>query len=181
MFCRDCKLHVILIAFVVCLAAFLGGQRLAYSQRVAAPLERTLAALPGVVAVELESHGQGTDVVLHVEPGADLPRLYREAEAAAREQLGAGLSRVRLADRRTPALVEAFYRIHLPLQEGAATGRFTAMAEQLADLATNLSLDDYRVYVDERYVYVMMAAGDAYLYEIIARPHRVDPVGGAAG
>jgi len=30
-------------------------------------------------------------------------------------------------------------------------------------------------------VYVMMAAGDAYLYEIIARPHRVDPIGGAAG
>jgi|SRR5690606_23768304 len=176
---RGYKLHVVLIAFVVCLGTALGVQRLVYGQRVVEPLERAFAAIPGVVEVVLEPRGGETDIVLHVEPGAELPRVYREAEAAARARLGDRLGKIVLADQRTPALVDAFYKMHLTLHEGAATGRFTEMAEQLDAMAAELSLTDYRVFVDDERVYVLLVSDDGYLYETVARP--AAPVRGSGG
>lgn len=167
---RGYRIHIILIAFAVCLAVALGVQRLAHSQRVVAPLERAFMDIPGVTAVALVASGSSTDVVLEVDPAADIGSAYRAAQAAAAKHLGAGLGRVVLADERTPALADAFYRVHLILQEGAATGRFTEMASRLADLAANLPVTDCRVYVDDQWVYVVLAADDGYLYEMIARP-----------
>ncbi|HEY8418731.1 MAG TPA: hypothetical protein VIK93_11940 [Limnochordales bacterium] len=169
---RGFKLHIILITFIVCLSAALGVQHLAYSHRVVGPLEREFAALPGVTEASVVPSGDRTDVVLEVAPGADLPGIYQEAERLAQARLGSRLGRVQLADRRTPALVDAFHRMHLALQEGAATGHFTHMAQQLDALAAELPLTDYSVYVDDRHVYVVLVDEDGYLIERIARPGR---------
>ena len=174
---RGFKLHIILITFIICLAVALGGRHLAYSQRVVGPLEREFGALEGMRQVSIVSNGDRTDVVLEVTPGADLPEIYREAERLARARLGARLGQVRLADRRTPELVDAFHRMHLALQEGAATGQFTRMAQQLEALAADIPRVDYRVYVDDRHVYVLLMDDEGYLIEQIARPGR-DAAGG---
>lgn len=155
---------------MVFLGVALGVQRFVYGQRVVEPLERAFAAIPGVTEVALVPRRGETDIILHVEPGAELPRVYREAEAAAKSRLGDGVGRILLADRRTEVLVDAFYRMHLALQEGAATGRFTEMAAQLEALAAELPLTDYRVYVDDQWVYVLLVSNDHFLYEMVARP-----------
>lgn len=167
---RGWKLHIMIIAFVACLAAAFGVQRLAYSHRVAAPLEQEFLRLEGVTGVSLADEGDRTDVILHVEPDTDVPKVYREAQRLGRTTLGASMGEVRLVDRRTPELTAAFYALHLALHEGAATGRFTLMERQLEAVLPELPVDDARVFVDDRYVYVVIVHGDAYLYELIARP-----------
>ncbi|MBO8141552.1 MAG: hypothetical protein H0Z37_05145 [Firmicutes bacterium] len=167
---RGYRIHIIAAAFAVCLVLGLGVQRVVHSYWVMEPMMRDFRALPGVSGVSLESRGDRADVVLVVETIQEVndpSRLRSRAESVAQAHLGTRFGRVVFRDRRTGALTEAYHRLHLLVHEAAVTGRLTAMAGQMDRMAPDLGLDDWRLFVDERFIYVYLAAGDGHLYELV--------------
>lgn len=170
---RGYRLHVIIVTCVILVAVGLSVKQLVYSQRVVGPLERDFASIDGVAEAALEQRGDYMDVILTLEPVYDLPRLYKEAEALRDDRLGSAAGRIVLKDRRNEALTASYERIHFAVQEGAVTGRFTQMATIIDEMVATLPVDDVRVSVDERFIYVQLVAGDGYLYEIVPRAYRI--------
>lgn len=162
---RGYKLHVAAAAFLLTLLLGLGARHAAHSASAGA-LQRDFAALSGVARAAVERHGGRTDIVLELGPVDDLQAVYRQADMLRRARLPEDASQLIIKDRRTDALTEAYRRIHYAVYEGAATGAFTRMAEAVGEAAAQLAAD-VLVTVDDRYIYVQIAAGDDYLYEVV--------------
>ncbi len=78
---RGYKLHVIAAACLLSVLLGLGVRHMVYSSRVAGPLERDFALIPGVARAAVQQRGRDTEIVLELEPVHDLQRLYKEADA----------------------------------------------------------------------------------------------------
>lgn len=163
---RGYKLHVIAAACLLSVLLGLGVRHMVYSSRVAGPLERDFALIPGVARAAVQQRGRDTQIVLELEPVHDLQRLYKEADALRAARLPEGTSHLIIKDRRTEELTAVYRRIHFAVYEGAATGMFTRMAAIIDDMAAGLPAD-VLVSVDGRFIYVQIVSGDDYLYEIV--------------
>lgn len=178
---RGYRLHIIVIACVLLVTIGLGVRHLVYGQRIIGPLERDFASIDGVSEAMLEQRGDHTDIVLTIGPIEDLARVYREAETLRDERLPG--ARLILKDERNESLIDSYRHIHFAVYEGAVTGRFTRMAAVVDELAQTLPVDGVKVSVDERFIYVQLAADGAYLYEMVPLSGRLigDPLKGDGG
>ncbi|MBX6377424.1 MAG: hypothetical protein IRY95_02650 [Clostridia bacterium] len=170
---RGYRLPVVLAAFVAGVALLFGGQRLYEARQVDAPLQAAFDRLDVVesFAVRRAEGGYVIEVTLK-----DVPNL-REAYLAVDREAAALLGRVPyhivVRDRRDPALVDAFYRLHYAVEEAIATGRFTVLADNLSKEGARLGLDRTAAWVDERFVYLQLHRGDHYLYDLRPRQSSV--------
>jgi len=176
---RGYELHWALAACVLVVAVGLGA-RVAVQSRQAAELEREFAAIAGVTAAEVVRRGAHVNVLLTVADIDDFSRLYQEADQLRRERLGDGASRIVVRDGRNKVLVDSWRQLHFAVYEGAATGRFTAMAETVERLAAGLPVDEVQLAMDGRFIYVRLTADGAYMYELVplAPPLAADPTKG---
>ncbi|MCL6451347.1 MAG: hypothetical protein K6T75_08655 [Acetobacteraceae bacterium] len=174
-------------AFLITLAV-LGGA--AYGWRLAScdrPLIRSLGSLPGVEEVRLERAGsRGLLIYVNLGPVADLRETYRALEERTGAVLGDGRFELIIRDTRTPALVEVYHRLHFLVQEGLETGRFADMDRRLEREVESLQAlgrgpERYRVWVDDRHLYVELHQGRSALYEVISRARAGPAEGGAEG
>lgn len=172
---RGYRLHVVALACAVVVVLGLGVRHIVYSRHVVAPLERDFAAIEGVADATVTQRSGQTDIVLTVEPVDDLPRLYKEAETLREQRLADSSARIIIKDRRTAELVDVWRQIQFAVYEGAVTGRFTAMAANVEQIAAALPSADVDIAMDDELIYVHLADGDAYLYELVPwTTHRVD-------
>lgn len=176
---RGYQLHVALAACILVVALGLGARQIVQG-RQAAVLEHEFASIAGVEAAEVVQRGGHTYVLLTVANVDDFPRLYQQAEQLRSDLLPGDASRIIVRDGRTDHLIDSWRLLHFAVYEGAATGRFTAMAEAVQQLASRLPVDQVQLTMDGRYIYVRLTAGDAYMYELVPlTPQLVaDPTGG---
>lgn len=163
------KMVIIAIAFAVTVSFGLGALKLVHAERVRKPVMAELKQVPGVSDVNLSDRDGLTDVEVKLASVPDFRKSYRGIESTLRGILGDRMGRVSVSDRRTAAVEEAFYRMHFSLEEGVATGRFTAMELQIDAIARSASLDRYRVFVEPERVLVQLHKGEGYLYEVVPR------------
>lgn len=175
------RLHIIVLACALIVTIGLGARHIAYGQRVIGPLERDFAALNGVIEARVEQRGEHTDIILTLGAVDDLEKFYSEAEMLRDERLAS--ARLVLKDDRTDSLIDAYEQMHFAVYEGAFTGRFTHMAATVDEIARTLPVDGVKVSVDDRFIYVQVAAGDASLYEVVPLSGRLvgDPQKGDGG
>lgn len=168
---RELRLPLVAAVFVGVVLLGLGARSVYYQERVIAPLAAAAAEIPGVLALEVVTTGAGGKVVVaRLGPDAPLESTYVALEELAQAALGSAYGGLRIEDRRTPRLAEAYHRIHFGLQEAVMTGRFAAMAEEVEARLREFPDVDHRVYVGDRHLFVRLAQGEHYLYEVIARP-----------
>lgn len=169
---RDLRFPLIVIVFVVVVTVGVGARSLYDEWRVVDPLASIASELDGVRSVEvLPAQGRVRDVVVELDGDVRLEEAYEAIERRASQRLGSSFGRLVLKDRRTPKLTEGFYRIHFALREAIATGRFSEMAEEVEAKLREAGLEEYRIFVGDRHIFVQMYDGSGgYLYEALPRP-----------
>lgn len=178
---RYAGLHVprIALAFVVALAVLMGAYEVWQLERVDRPLLSAVRSVPGVGGARLEESADG-EVLIAVElkPVEDLRATYLDIEEAAHRVLGGRPFAVSVAGTVGPTLAEDFRLVRLAVAEGVETGRYTAMAEKVAEIAAQAGAQG-RVDVDGRFVFVQVVRGGQAAYEVV--PRRPVVPGGTKG
>lgn len=167
---RNLRWPLVAVSLAVTLGLLLGGSVALRYFRVDSPLHNALSQDPAVLSYSLDE--AGSQPVLHVRLSAvpDLAETYHRIDAVARRTLGTGHYRIELEDRRTPALTEAYHRIHFALQEGLQRGTYDEMARHIDAETKGLSLSGQRVTVDDGRIFVQLQQGTDYLYAVLERP-----------
>jgi hypothetical protein len=175
------RLPRIALAFVVALGLLLGGFQLWQVQRVDRPLVAAIGSVAGVAAVQLDEAGDAPlQVVVDLGLVDDLRATYLAIEDAARRVLGARPFTLEVSGAADPALEEDFRAARLAVAEGVETGRYTDMAQKVADIAARAGARG-RVDVDGRFVFVQFDRGGLAVYEVVPRQVAAPGVGPEGG
>ncbi len=164
----ELRIWAVAIVLAVALGALFGGYYLYEQNTVKAPLEQALAEAPGVKAFTLTRDGAVTRLDVELAWVDSLADTYAALDATAGRLLGQGYA-LRLIDRRDPFLERVYHQAHFALQEGIYTGRFTDMARSVDEIMAQNGVEEYRLTVTERHVFLQIKKGRAYLYEVIPR------------
>ena len=157
-------------AFVLSLSAMVGAQRLLV-ERQRQPVLEQLDRMPGVQRAWVRSDGGLRALWVKLQPTEDLPGLVAALQRLAASGRMGRIDEVVLVDERTPSLISAYHALSLVLQEGAASGEFTEMAERFHQQIRALGKADGRVWVDSQHVFALLQDGEGgYLVDVIARP-----------
>lgn len=169
------------LAFVIALGVLLGGFQLWQLQGVDRPLVAAVTSVAGVGAVHLKEAGdQPLQVVVELGMVDDLRTTYLDIEGAARRVLGARPFTLEVSGTADPALEEDFRPVRLAVAEGVETGRYTAMAREVADIAAGAGARG-KVDVDGRFVFVQFDRGGFAVYEVVPRQSTAPGVGPEGG
>ncbi|HEY8393670.1 MAG TPA: hypothetical protein VIK92_02590 [Thermaerobacter sp.] len=166
MFRRPFQYPLAFLTALLTLAGLLVGSFFYQEQVKAAPLERDLATVPGVHSVHVER--AGGQWLVRVELGGVelIPVTYRQLRELADRRLGSGQYALRLVDRRTPELQQAFYEMSYYLEEARARGNFAEAARRIEEKGRELGLERARLYVDPEYLYLELVDDGGALYHV---------------
>jgi hypothetical protein len=167
---KAANLRIISVTFLVTLLLTLGAQRVLYRHRVADPLLRRVETISGVASAQITDMGNRRGIAIELEPGSDFRSAYRAARDMAANSLGNAFSGITVLDNRDQTLIDSFYRMHFHVQQGIATGQFTAMADGVSAIAREDNLTQQQVFVGEDSIYIHLSHGNHHLYEVICRP-----------
>lgn len=166
------KLPVMIVAFAAVFGLAVLGDALLHGRSVAAPLVAELEGAPGVAAVHLAGRGDAAEVTVTLAADADLASLYPAIVAAVDRHLGS--APIRLVDARNELLQALSGTLRFIIEEGIATGQFTAMASRVAEQVAQADGVTCRLQIDSDNVYLHLRVDDAYLYEVIPRRPAAD-------
>jgi hypothetical protein len=154
---------VILIALASLLVLF-GAYRAYEHFSLITPLQSELRHISGVQNVVIEQGKPGV-ISIKLKPVDDLQTTYQNIVQAIRSVLGDPQS-LNLIDNRSPELKAAYESFQPILQEGIAKGDYTEMITSVNEKAAQLHIQA-RITMDSHYVYVQLAKGNYYLYDVI--------------
>jgi len=163
---RGLRIPVILAVLLGTLAVLLAGTHLYRRQTEVNPLIRRSREVAGVTAASIRRTGGLVVVEVELAPVEDLRLTYRQLEAATHDLVPPDSLRLVVGDRRTPALKEAYHRVHHVIHEAAARGTYSQLV-QVESMLRERGLEA-RLSVDHRFVYVQIHDGaEGYLYELV--------------
>lgn len=164
------RVHFILLALAAGMVLLFGLQWMYNFSQVDKPLKVFFARQAEIKGYEIEQKGGGRlRISLDLGPVANLRETYAHIEGGVKDILGGRPFDLDIRDNRDSQLIDDFYRLHYDLEEALATGEFTAMSTELTRKEQDLGLNNLRVFVDSRHLYVQLMRGDRYLYEILPR------------
>lgn len=164
------RVPVIILVFILGLGGLLGLNYAYQYSRVDQPLNRYFAQRADVREFHINERGGRLEISVSLQrPVSNLREAYLSLEKGVGDVLGNRRFRLNIVDNRDARLLDDYYRLHYSLQEALSTGQFSAMAMAVSDQGSALGLDEARVFVDERYLYLQLRRGDRYLYERLPR------------
>ncbi|TDA69473.1 MAG: hypothetical protein D9V47_06150 [Clostridia bacterium] len=164
------RTHLIVVFLAVTLAALLAGNFLYQRYYVQEPLKDQLLGIAGVKQVEIS----GDNVTITLGQVSDLGRTYPQLQTIASRQ---GLP-VEITSTTDPLLEGAWDRVQYAIYEAASQGDFTVMAARVAQEMAAVGVKDYRLAVDDGFIFFQARHAAHNLYRIVPRR---DAKGGAAG
>ncbi|MFO8059791.1 MAG: hypothetical protein R6U70_03950 [Bacillota bacterium] len=162
------KAPLVVIAAAVCLAILMGASALYERSSSQIPVEEALAGHPGVMDFSVSREDVWV-VDLTLGEVEDLRGACTELDEAVRDILGGSPYRLEIGDAPDEELTRLWAELEIIVQQGAASGRFADMRDDLrAELsaAEDVQLD---VQVDGRNIFVAMTRGESYLYRVVPR------------
>ena len=158
--------YVVLVA-VLTLAAL----SLAYysydSLWVMRPLQVSLSTDPDVTGVKMTKSNGVLVIELSLGRVDDLATTYNRLYSEVSGRLQPGTFQIAVTDQRDGRLGDAYRQIHYYLEEAALRGNFGAMIDACSAVLSRSGIEDYRITVDDRRIYVQLTLGDRYLYEVL--------------
>lgn len=134
------------------------------------PLERALLTDPDVSAVKVVKDGDVQVLEIALAKVSDLSVTYGRLHAVVKDRMGRTAFKVQLKDQRDPFLQDVYQSIHYYLEEASVRGNFGAMIEACSTALAEAGVSDYKITVDQQHIYVQMARGQSYLYQVLDRP-----------
>jgi hypothetical protein len=133
-------------------------------------LQKALLTDPDVSSVKVAKDGDAQVVEIALAKVADLSTTHGRLYAVVKDRLGQAAFRLRITDQRDQTLQEVYHSIHYYLEEASARGNFGTMIEACSAALARAGISDYKVTVDQEHIYVQMALGEHYLYQVLDRP-----------
>jgi len=133
------------------------------------PLEKALLADADVASVRVTVDNGVRVLEIAMRDVPDLSASYARLYAIAEDRMGGAAFKVQIADQRDTLLETAYHSIHYYLEEASVRGSFGAMIEQCSGILTRAGVTDFKITVDERHIFVQMAGGQSYLYQVLDR------------
>ena len=165
---KNIRWPMVAIVLVATVAALGLGQLLYHFQTVDRPLKAFLAGNPEVKSFNVQNGVDGTVIEVKLGPVSDLRSTYTELEKGL-EKVSKAPAKIVVTDDRDALLEQAYYKMHFAIQESLQRGTFTAAEDAVAREAAAAQLKTARLYVDSDRVYLQLADGDHYLYEVFGR------------
>ncbi len=132
------------------------------------PLVEALMQIEGVKDVELANERKSAEVWITLNEVEDLPQTYGDIEKILIAAYGQDFDNIYLIDTRDSYLESVYHKIHYDLWEGERLGNYSKMKETVIEqLAEEKDLTNYRLWVDQKRIYLLLTTSRSNLYEII--------------
>ena len=136
---------------------------------VVRPLQQSLLSDPDVTKVDMTKSSGVLVIEVALAKVEDLSVTYGRLYAAITKRLQPGTFQVKVVDQRDQRLSDVYHSVHYYLEEAALRGNFGAMIDECSTVLSQAGIADYRITVDESRIYVQMALGEHYLYQVLER------------
>lgn len=165
---KGIRLTIVIIALVVGLSVFLGGQYVVKTYHLEEPFKAEVLSMKGVEGVELTETGNSMKVRLTMNSDVRLQQVYQKVNELANEMLQQKIT-IEMDQKTSQEMEDLYQDMHFAIYEGIASGKFTAMSTQLKEIATTERVDDYQIQVDNDNVYLKVVADGEIFCTIIPR------------
>lgn len=171
----DFRITLTIIVFFVALGILLGGNQGYQRYLVNQPLEQKLAVQPGIESADVDRVDGEVQITVHLRDVDNLQEEYIAIEKVLEDSLNKRPFRLVIADNSNDRLKMAFIRLQPAVYEAMASDRYVWLDESVKSYA-NQSGMNYRLYVDDRYVYIHLSDNGANLYRVIERQNKVQKI-----
>lgn len=165
---KGIKIPIVILALVVGLASFLGVQWLYNRYNYERPLAKLLGENKEVVNYQLHDQGTQLEVQIKLDKVDNLQKEYADLHQSLQKIVGKRDFKIVLEDQRDETLNSIYYRTRLASYEALERGNFLEMEAYISNLAADEGAQA-KVWIDQDRLYIQLAHGDSYLYEIIPR------------
>lgn len=165
----DFRILVALMTLILTLGILIGGYSLYTVYGIKKPVENRIAALASVSAVQIEKEKNQYYVEVKLGQVGDLQSVYTSLEEATNHRMAQGNYELKILDHRNDRLTELYGRLQPAIQQAIARQEYVWLDTRLSQETESLGMT-YRLLVDEDNLYLQIADGSYYLYEIVERP-----------
>lgn len=163
------KYMLAILAFLLTFGCIYAVNSWHQQRLVKEPLAEALMQIEGVKDVKLiDNDRKKTEVWITLNEVGNLPKTYGDIEEVLLRTYGQDSYKITLADNRDPYLESIYGKIHFALLEGERLGNYNAMSEEIFEqLAQEEGLKNYRLWVDQKRIYLLLTTSRNTLYEVI--------------
>lgn len=169
------KVQVVLLALVVGLATFWGGQWMYNRFNYERPLSSMLGVHKDVISYRINDQGPVLEIEVKLRQVDNLQQSYSDLDQSVKEVVGRRDFKILLKDERDKNLESVYYRARLAAYEALERGNFLEMEDYISRRAAGEGAEA-RLTVDENRLYIQISHGDNYLYEILPRTRGDSPL-----
>lgn len=154
---------VFILTFTVIYAVFCWRQL----NVVEKPLTEKLLDLDYIAAVNIDSSSNKIAVNICLEKVDNLPQLYKDVENTILASYEEDSVEIFFKDKRTSYLNSLYEEIHYSLMEGERLGNYSKMKQETTHILEQEQDLDFRLWVDQKRIYLLLSSEDSFLCEII--------------
>ena len=162
------KWPVVFLVFLLTFASIYVANSWRQQHLVKEPLKETLLAIESVKSVDINSSKKNTKVLVTLNKAENISRTYKDIEESMLATYAEDSFKIVLVDNRNAYLESLYDKIHFALMEGERLGNYKEMNREISRiLVQEEGLDSYRLWVDQKRIYLQLVSEDYYLFEIV--------------
>ncbi|MFW5992463.1 MAG: hypothetical protein ACOCQN_04655 [Halanaerobiaceae bacterium] len=165
---KGINIITVFIIILLIISIFFAGKYIFTKLNFEQPLREEIAKLPGTEGIYLHNSSEQITIVLEVGNNINIYKYYNQILTIIDHNLKNQDFQIKLKTDNSN-LDDVYYQLQFLIYEGIATQRFTTMKDRFDNIAGEYDLSDYKLWVDESHIYIMLAvSGDSY-YKVIPR------------
>jgi len=165
---KQFKILVFIITLILALGVFLGSYALYKKFGVEKPLLEQLSAVPAVERVSMEKEGKKYIFEIELKKIENIQEEYTEINQVISSRLEEGGYEIRIKGNGNEKLKEFFNELQPAIYEALAYDRYVWLEEEIARKSAENQIN-YKMFVDEKYLYLQLEDESKYIYKIFNR------------
>lgn len=165
---NDFKILLFITALLITFGLALGGNFLHSRYNIEKPLLTQINQLSSVKESSMEKKENIYILRVSLEQVENLQEEFRQLDELARDKLGEGKYQILIEGSDSLELEQVYYQIQPVVYQALANNQYVWMKEQIELIADRDGLE-YKMYIDQKHVYLQFNNGDKYQYYIIDR------------
>lgn len=165
---NEFKIAIILLALLITLGLLIGGQKLYNRNLIEKPVINELLKLNYVKSAVMTKEADTYNVKIQIKQPGNIKDEYNEINNLIKTRIKGKQYKIELLDSRNHILVDELQKMELGIYEAIAQNNYLDLEQSLNKMATQDHFV-YRLQIDEKRLYLQIASGNHFLYEIFDR------------
>ncbi|MDO9536348.1 MAG: hypothetical protein Q7J85_13730 [Bacillota bacterium] len=159
---------IVLLAFVLTVSSIYLVSYWRQQRLIEEPLKESLLQIEDVEDVDINKIGNETEFLVTLKEVDNIYQTYRNLEEILDSTYKDSSYKIALIDQRNLYLESIYAKIHFALMEGERVGNYSHMSKEISMLLEQESeLENYRLWVDQKRIYLQLSSDNGFLYEIV--------------